>query len=266
MPVIHINSVVAEWSTRWRMSWLIAALCLTICALVGCRRNASEAPPSSATSKAASNKEGQPLQLAAQEALKQLATSRPQEAERLIRDAMARVPASELNALAFENAVCRRILAQALLDQGRYGEAAAVAVDSYTVLLELFPPDREPFGHEELARAARLLALIRMREGRPAEAEPLLREALTWFEGRRIGEVDTVMLIGEFGECLHQQGRFEEAEDAVTVCYLSIRRMRGDEATETQEALLRVLAFYESWNKPEKVAEYQAMASEPLVP
>ncbi len=159
-------------------------------------------------------------------------------------------------------AACRRVLAMVLADQGQEIEAEAFALESYAEMKEVFPPDVYPAGSEEKARSAWVLGNILMRSGRTEPAEPVLLEALYWFESNRASHWETPMLASDVGECLLQQGRFAEAEDPIVIGYAELRRMRGPDAFETLKALERVFALYKSWEKPEKVAEYEAMISE----
>ena len=89
-------------------------------------------------------------------------------------------------------------------------------------------------------------------QGRAADAEPVLRELLatrleinppesgwTWFPA---------IARGLLGESLTKLNRYAEAEPLL---------LENLEVNKTREARVRVIALYESWGKPEKVAQYR---------
>ncbi len=63
------------------------------------------------------------------------------------------------------------------------------------------------------------------------------------------------------GECLAGQGRFEAAEKLLTESYKAIEKSLKPDDKRRKEALTRVINMYESWKKPERDAEYRALAA-----
>ncbi|RIK67889.1 MAG: hypothetical protein DCC65_05305 [Planctomycetota bacterium] len=183
-------------------------------------------------------------------------------AEKMLRGQIDKLARGGPERASVSTASCKRVLAMVLADQGQEAEAEAFAIESYAEMKEVFPPDVYPVGSEERARSAWVLGNILMRSGRTEPAEPVLLEALYWFEANRSSHWETPMLASDVGECLLQQGRFAEAEDPIVIGYAELRRMRGPDAFETLKALERVFALYKSWDKPEKVAEYESLISE----
>lgn len=181
------------------------------------------------------------------------------EAEGVLREAIASIPASDSRADRIAAAVCRRRLAQVLAADRRFADAEVEAEIAYEALHELYQPIEEyPTGDEQVARAAWTLGEIRLLSGRPAEAEELLLEASIWFEGLDSASADTAVLLGVIGECLAQQGKYSDAEDTTVQSYVRLLKLKGDKAPETLDALQRVLFLYQAWDRPDKVDEYLA--------
>ena len=104
----------------------------------------------------------------------------------------------------------------------------------------------EFFGESHFAVLVNLagLASVRLRQGRPAEAEALLRGWLErWGDGlqsrylRGLGE-------SVLGESLVAQGRFEEAGPLLLRSYEAILAQQGPESDKTLQARARLDAFY----------------------
>jgi tetratricopeptide (TPR) repeat protein len=119
-------------------------------------------------------------------------------------------------------------------------------------------PDHE-YSMESLSSLGWILCDL----GKPAEAEPLLREALE--RQRRIhGENDsrTLRTVCYLGSCLADQRRFEEAEDLLLSTYRivdesgSVKHFGG---MLMEANVVFLAALYDAWGRPEKAAEYQAL-------
>jgi tetratricopeptide (TPR) repeat protein len=129
------------------------------------------------------------------------------------------------------------------------------------------------FGAEEWAAAERtareilaqrrhhvwlaMLGVSLLKQGRPAEAEPVLRETLDlrvkelpdhWW--RRSAE-------SLLGEALSAQGKYAEAEPLLLSGYERMEPLPENLARK-REALERVVRLYEAWGKPDKAAEWKA--------
>jgi tetratricopeptide (TPR) repeat protein len=179
------------------------------------------------------------------------------EAERVLREAIESIPASDSRADRIAVAVCRRRLAQVLTAARRFADAETEGEIAYQALNDLYQPIEEfPTGDEQLARAAWVLGEVRLLAGRPAEAEELLSGALGWFEGLDAESADTAVLLGVYGDCLTQLGRYSDAEDTTVQSYLRLVKLKGDKAPETLDALQRVIFLYQAWDRPDKVDEY----------
>lgn len=184
------------------------------------------------------------------------------QAEELLRSAIASAPKPMTRDEQIATASLHRRLAQSLAGQQRYDEAEPEAQSAYDELQPLFEPvEDHPAGHEELARAAWTLGEIKSIRRNFEEAEALMRDAATWFEAHKATSLDTAILLGQVGDCMAQQGRYADAEDAVVQSYTRLRKELGDAAPETLDAFQRVIFLYQAWDRPDKIQEYLATNS-----
>ena len=105
-----------------------------------------------------------------------------------------------------------------------------------------------------------LLGEVRLAQARPAEAEPLLREAV---EARRkiLPEGDWQRAAAEsmLGTCLVALGRLDEAEPMLDGAYASLASSKSGSEFATRAALALV-DLYTARNAGEKAAEWKARA------
>lgn len=66
------------------------------------------------------------------------------------------------------------------------------------------------------------------------------------------------------GDCLVKLGHYEEAEPLLTESYDEMKTQRDIYDRYVLEALQRVIELYDSWDKPDKAAEYRAMRAKPV--
>ncbi len=109
-----------------------------------------------------------------------------------------------------------------------------------------------------LAESLDDLGLILINSGKPARAEPYLREALTI---RRTinskGHPQVAAASGLLGECLTKQKRYREAEPLLIESYNDVKSSPGAQGPVTIETQ-RLLKLYEAWGKPDLAARYRA--------
>ena len=89
--------------------------------------------------------------------------------------------------------------------------------------------------------------------GRPAEGEPLLRDAVA--RARRLlppGHAIIGASLRKHGVCLMRLGRYPEAEQTLLAAYESHRGGLGPEHTRTLHAARDLVELYKGWGKPEK--------------
>jgi tetratricopeptide (TPR) repeat protein len=94
---------------------------------------------------------------------------------------------------------------------------------------------------------------------KPAEAEPLAREALSIFQelhspARRTADAESVL-----GGSLAALGRYAEAEPLLTDGYAQLARASGDLRRQRRQALERLVTLYSAWQKPDRAATYRTL-------
>lgn len=146
-------------------------------------------------------------------------------------------------------------LARLMHDKGDY----AAAEPFYSQALEL-RRKKLPEGHPDIALSLIGLGQLLTDRAMPQNAGPLLREALeirrkTLPSGDwRIAEAESAL-----GGCLAALKKYDEAEPLLTSSYATLKAKRGERNRTTQETVKRLVALYEAWGKPEKVAQYRAL-------
>ena len=109
----------------------------------------------------------------------------------------------------------------------------------------------------------RSLTAILMRNDNPAEAEPLLRDAL-----QAVGQTNATfnaVLRSDLGWCLTALGRFEEAEPHLLAAATGLKPGAADVNRVLDTNAKRLVELYEKWDMPEKAAEWR-MKVQPAIP
>ena len=108
-----------------------------------------------------------------------------------------------------------------------------------------------------------LLGQVLVAQQRYSEAEPLLRDALEIrSKDFGAGHWQTAKTTSILGAALAGQNRFEEAEPLLLESYPIISADRGPHRRRTHEALQRIIDLYESWEKPDRAAEYRSLLAQ----
>jgi serine/threonine-protein kinase len=128
---------------------------------------------------------------------------------------------------------------------------------------------RKRFGADD-PRTAGILAvrgLSLVRQGKWAEAEPVLRECLAIRERSQPDEWSTFNTRSLLGGSLLGQKKYAEAEPLIVSGYEGMRareaRIPPPGRPRLTEAFERVLKLYEAWGQPDKVAEWRARLAKP---
>ncbi|MCP4659330.1 MAG: serine/threonine protein kinase [bacterium] len=154
--------------------------------------------------------------------------------------------------------------ATVLSSLGRLRYAGGDLKEAEVLFEEALAIRRERLGEDHLyvALTKKDLASLLLAKGDAATAGVLLTQALealyrTKSEGdRAIADAESVL-----GAYLVVVGRYEEAEPCLIESYLTInKQFRGHDSIYTRGALNRIVDLYETWGKPEKAAEYRAVA------
>lgn len=115
-----------------------------------------------------------------------------------------------------------------------------------------------PPGHPELGYPLSGLGAALLKLGRPAEAEPYLREAYELRIAAAPGQLTTGMTASDFGACLLELGRFAEAEPALRHAYEALLAHRGAQGRGTLEVARNLVRLYEATGAAEQAAEWSA--------
>ncbi len=115
-----------------------------------------------------------------------------------------------------------------------------------------------PFGHPDTVDALDEFVQVLMRNGKPDEAEPIMRECLDRYQ-QRLEPADRRFPVMQalLGECLLQLGRFDEAEPLLLDSYELLHSVSGA-GTETSDTIQVLVQLYDAWNRPDHAAEWRA--------
>ncbi|MFQ5653146.1 MAG: tetratricopeptide repeat protein [Planctomycetota bacterium] len=144
-------------------------------------------------------------------------------------------------------------LAKILCDRGDLDEAEEVCAEALEHHIDLFSRD-----HFRVAAVMTLLGRIRVGLGKHGDAETLLRHALR-VRGEKLspGHWETAKTESILGAALAGLGRYEEAEPHLARGLQAIEADRGPSHHRTIQALERIVALYEAWQKPRRAAAYR---------
>jgi serine/threonine-protein kinase len=94
--------------------------------------------------------------------------------------------------------------------------------------------------------------------GKPARAEPLLRESLTIRKGTNPkGHYVIASAMSVLGECLTKQRRYREAEPLLIESDQDLRATMVERNPGRVESRQRLVRLYEAWGKPDLAARYR---------
>ncbi|HEX4132870.1 MAG TPA: tetratricopeptide repeat protein [Pirellulales bacterium] len=176
---------------------------------------------------------------------------KPESAEPLLREALDRRRKTAPDDP--ETQATERSLAIVLAEQKKWPEAEKVLRELLAELQAAQPPVPMAVSDVQVLLGEALLA-----QNHPADAEPLLREAVE--ADRRLlaeGHLRTAQAESAWGEALVALKRYDEAEPLLVGSFAVLSVKRGGQR-EARRALERVIALYEAWDKPSAAAEWQA--------
>lgn len=140
-----------------------------------------------------------------------------------------------------------------LYEEGRFSES----LGKVTRALDLY---RQNFGthYDNYPTALIIRGLSLTKTGQPNEGETILREAVKMRTDSLPKEHFWVALANDaLGECLTTQGRYDEAEPLLLQSYESLKSSQGAGNPRTGLAVQRLVAFYESWGKPDRANQFR---------
>ena len=116
-----------------------------------------------------------------------------------------------------------------------------------------------------LTYALNELAILLTDKGEFVEAEHLFLETLEKAnENFQEGDWRTAITMRDFGDCLTKLKRYQEAETLLLESYQIFKVTLGEDHSRTKKCLVYIIALYEAWGKPEKVAEFEALLSDTI--
>jgi serine/threonine protein kinase/Tfp pilus assembly protein PilF len=110
----------------------------------------------------------------------------------------------------------------------------------------------------ELSISLENLGYILTNTGKPAQAEPLLRESLAIRKGTNPkGDPTIADVMSVLGECLTKQRRYREAEALLIESDEDFRSTVVEQNPRWIESRQRLVRLYEAWGKPDLAARYR---------
>jgi eukaryotic-like serine/threonine-protein kinase len=144
-------------------------------------------------------------------------------------------------------------LAAVLDEEGKQAEADRVLADAIQVS-EKYWPD----GHWRVGSAYGARGAFRMLQGDPAGAEPFLRKALEIsLEELTEDNARTAFAHMQYGICLRDLGRFQEAEAQLLAAFDWLSEHNGVESPYTQPTVAHLVTLYEAWGKPDAARRFR---------
>jgi tetratricopeptide (TPR) repeat protein len=145
--------------------------------------------------------------------------------------------------------------ASSFYQQGRYAESLSKVTETLKIYRESFGPY-----YDNYPTALIINGLILTKTGQAKEGEKILRDALRIrLESLPKSHFWVALAQGALGECLVTQGRFSEADPLLVDSYNNLAQKLGPRDPRTRAALKRLIAFYDSWAKPEEAARLRSM-------
>jgi serine/threonine protein kinase/Tfp pilus assembly protein PilF len=144
-------------------------------------------------------------------------------------------------------------LAVFLMDEGKPGEAEPLLRDLLLAQRKTVPVDEV-----SLANTLSPLGWALTDMGQAVAAEPLLREALA-IRTKRLppGLWVTASTASLLGACLFRQDRYAEAEPLLRESVAVLQTARGVPPLRVRQALVRLIALYDAWGKPDRAEAYR---------
>jgi tetratricopeptide (TPR) repeat protein len=146
-------------------------------------------------------------------------------------------------------------LAVILINKGDYSEAETLVREGLAIMRNIYGDE-----HPRVALSLNILGYLHYKKGNYSKAEELFKEALA-IRKKKLPENHWLIpyTMSYIGACLTKLKRFQEAETLLLESYPLLKEKRGADDKYTINALNRIIELYQTWDKPEKVAEYKAL-------
>jgi serine/threonine protein kinase len=144
-------------------------------------------------------------------------------------------------------------LAATLDEEGKQAEADQVLADAIQVSEQYWPD-----GHWRVGSAYGARGAFRMLQEDPAGAEPFLREALEIsLQELTEDNARTAFAHMQYGICLRDLRRFEEAEAQLLAAFDWLSEHNGVGSPYTQPTVAHLVTLYEAWGKPDAARKFR---------
>lgn len=149
-------------------------------------------------------------------------------------------------------------LGLALHANGARDEALVIYQEALAIRRRILGDD-----HVSVAHTRKNLAALHLDRGEIETGGRLIDQALTTLR-LSLPKGSSTVLDAErvLGTYLFSRGRYSEAEAYLVASFRGLREIRGPLAWPTRDALSRLIALYEAWDRPAKAAEYRSIAEQ----
>jgi tetratricopeptide (TPR) repeat protein/tRNA A-37 threonylcarbamoyl transferase component Bud32 len=146
-------------------------------------------------------------------------------------------------------------------------EEAGDLAKAESLFRELVPARRRALGpdHPDTAATLTALGLTLLRQQKPTEAEPFLREALTIQEKKLPNLWPRFHTMSLLGSSLLGQKKYAEAEPLLLASYQGLKERESTipvyDRTRVADAVARLVLLYDAWGKNDKADEWRKKQS-----
>jgi tetratricopeptide (TPR) repeat protein len=148
--------------------------------------------------------------------------------------------------------VVKAALSTAYINQGRYEAAEPIAVEVLDMSREIFGSE-----HERTLFSISTLGQLYTRQGRNAEAQELLAEAMAVIDSVQPVAIVEGAVRGAYGRALAEQGLHVAGETALLEGYGVLKTQLGADHGVTRRTRDWLAELYDDWGKPELAARYR---------
>jgi tetratricopeptide (TPR) repeat protein len=174
------------------------------------------------------------------------------EAEELLRDLLPIEERAYGTSLHQNVAFAHRTLGELAENRGNLAEAETEYVRSVEINQKLFGASGD-----QTALCASKLAGILVKEGRYAEAERIVRPAVTALTARLPGNMNVGVAELNLGEAVLKQKRYQEAVGPLTAAHEILKTVSGAPKGRLEEAGADLVLAYEALHKPDLAAKFR---------
>jgi WD40 repeat protein/serine/threonine protein kinase/Flp pilus assembly protein TadD len=189
-----------------------------------------------------------------------LAQGKFAQAEPLCREALEGMRRRRTRKLRLDDRLAQGLLINLIAcysSMGQHAKAEPLLRELATFCKQKMGADSSPYGYLLVQLGANLL-----HQNKPVEAEPLLRQALSIYEQKKLDALSISYIRSLLGASLLGQKNYAEAEPLLVQAYQGLYQRQASIPTQVRsqrltEALQRLVLLYESWDKPEQAKQWR---------